>query len=554
MIVGDNMSDIDIARKVKMKDIMVVAKSLGIEEDYLDVYGKYKAKIKFDEMIKSKNGKLILVTAINPTPYGEGKTTVTIGLHDALRRNGADSVAVLREPSLGPVFGMKGGATGGGYSQVIPMEDINLHFTGDLHAITSANNLISAAIDNHLHFGNKLGIDVSTITFKRCLDINDRALRDVVVSGFSEITRKEHFDITAASEVMSVFCLSKDLDDLKNNLGNIIVAKNTNGRPVYVKDLKLEGSLVVLLKDALNPNLVQTLENNPVIIHGGPFANIAHGCNSIIATKLGLQLSDYVVTEAGFGADLGAEKFFDIKCRKAGLKPDCVVLVATIRALKYNGGVDKNNINNENVEALKLGLPNLLVHVENLKKYTSNIIVALNRFDTDSEEEVNIVKECCDGLEINFTVSTAYSKGGVGAVILANKVVDICNKENDFKFLYDTYDSIEDKIAIICKEIYHAGAVLYSDEALEKIKFIKELDLSHLPICIAKTQYSISDNPKLLGYPKDFNVTVRDINLYNGAGFITVILGKIMTMPALPDSPNYEKIGLDHDNNIMGLF
>ena len=550
----NNMNDIEIAKLCNKKRIVDIANMLDIDEDNIEQYGKYKAKINTNKILKRKHGKLILVTAINPTPFGEGKTTVTIGLHDALRHNGVNSVAVLREPSLGPVFGMKGGATGGGYSQIVPMEDINLHFTGDLHAITSANNLIAAVIDNHLNFGNKLEIDSKTITFRRCLDVNDRALRNVVVSNETDIERVEAFNITAASEVMSVFCLSRDINDLKKNLGNIIIGQNKLGKPVCVSDLKVEGSLAVLLKDAINPNLVQTLENNPVIVHGGPFANIAHGCNTIIATTLGLNISDYVVTEAGFGADLGAEKFFDIKCRRAGLKPDCVVLVVTIRALKYNANISKEDVSVENIKAVIAGLPNLEVHIENLKKYTSHIVVALNKFSTDTEEEIAVVKKFCEKHNVNFSTSTAYIDGGKGALDLADQVVELCHKKNDFKVLYDLEDTIENKIKTICREIYHAKEVIYSELAKEKIKFIEELNLTNLPICIAKTQYSISDNPEMLGYPKDFTVTVRDINLYNGSGFITVILGKILTMPALPRKPNYEIIDLDSDNNIIGLF
>ena len=550
----DNMNDIEIAKNCNKKRIIDIAGLLGIDEECIEQYGKYKAKIAADFKKNKKNGKLILVTAINPTPFGEGKTTVTIGLHDAMRQSGVDSIAVLREPSLGPVFGMKGGATGGGYSQIVPMEDINLHFTGDLHAITSANNLISAAIDNHLNFGNKLEIDSKTITFRRCLDVNDRALRNVEVSFGTDIERKEFFNITAASEVMSIFCLSKDLTDLKTNLGNIIIGQNKDGNPIYVRDLKIEGSLAVLLKDAINPNLVQTLENNPVLVHGGPFANIAHGCNTIIATNMGLNLAEYVVTEAGFGADLGAEKFFDIKCRKAGLRPDCVVLVATIRALKYNANISKEDVNVENIEAVKNGLPNLKVHIENLRKYTSHIVVVLNKFTTDTEDEIAVVKDFCERADVAFSTSTAYIDGGKGALDLSKKVIEICSKENDFKLLYDENDSIEEKIDIICREIYHAGKIIYSNLAKEKIDFIKKLGVTNLPICIAKTQYSISDNPELLGYPSGFTVNVRDINLYNGSGFITVILGKILTMPALPKKPNYEIIDLDKDNNIIGLF
>ncbi len=548
------MKDIEIANMCIKKPILEVAEGAGIDINLLECYGKYKAKINFNDVMGGKKGKLILVTAINPTPYGEGKTTVSIGLIDAFKHVGKNAIGALREPSLGPVFGLKGGATGGGYSQVVPMEDINLHFTGDLHAITSANNLICSAIDNHLNFGNELGIDKESITFKRCLDVNDRALRNITVSNGTEETRKDGFNITAASEIMSIFCLSKDLFDLKKNVGNIIIGQTFDKEPVYVRDLKLEGSLAVLLKEALNPNLVQTLENNPVIIHGGPFANIAHGCNSIIATNLALHLADYVVTEAGFGADLGAEKFFDIKCRKAGLIPDCVVLVATIRALKYNGGVEKENINLEDIEALKRGLPNLEVHIENLRKYTSHIVVALNKFDTDTDEEIKLVRDFCNEKLALFSTSEAYSKGGIGAATLADKVVEMCDRENDFKLLYDDYISVTDKIDTICKEIYHAGSISYSDKALRKLEFINKQELSHLPVCIAKTQYSISDNPKLLGYPKGHEILVKDIILYNGAGFITVILGTIIQMPALPKVPNYEAIDIDEDGKIVGLF
>lgn len=501
-----------------------------------------------------KKGKLILVTAINPTPYGEGKTTVSIGLHDGLRSINKKSIAVLREPSLGPVFGIKGGATGGRYAQVVPMEDINLHFNGDMHAITSANNLISAAIDNHLFFGNELNIDPNQIVFKRCLDMNDRALRNVLVQGNKNINRSDGFNITAASEIMSILCLSKDLADLKYNLGNILIGYTINNKPVYTKDLKLEGSLAVLLKDAIKPNLVQTLENNPVLIHGGPFANIAHGCNSIIATNLGLQLADYVVTEAGFGSDLGAEKFFDIKCRKANLKPDCVVLVCTIKALKYNAGVKKESISKENVDAVQLGLSNLMVHLINLLKYTKNIIVTINKYATDTNAEIEVVRNYCKASNVSVVVSDSYLSGGVGSSVLAKKVVEMCARKNDFKLLYEDNLKIMDKIDKICKEIYHAGRVNYSKKALEKIKLLEKQELSHLPVCISKTQYSISDDPKKLGFPRNFEVSVQDVIPYIGAGFITVLLGDVMTMPGLAKKANYANINIDDNGVIEGIF
>ena len=548
------MNDIEISRQCVKKNIYDVAKTLGLSAEDIIPYGEYKAKIKTNNVLSSSKGKLILVTAINPTPFGEGKTTISIGLLDALRHIGENAVGVLREPSLGPVFGLKGGATGGGYSQVVPMEDINLHFTGDLHAITSANDLISAAIDNHLYNGNTLQIDPNTITFKRCLDVNDRALREVNTVINKELTLKTSFDITAASEVMGVFCLSSSLEELKYNLGNITVARNVNGDPVKVKDFKLEGALTVLLKDAFNPNLVQTLENNPVIIHGGPFANIAHGCNSIVATSLALKLADYVVTEAGFGSDLGAEKFMDIKCRKAGLKPNCVVLTATIRALKYNGGCPKEEVSDGDIDYLIKGLPNLEVHIENLLKFTSNLVVVLNKFSTDTPEEIDEVRKVCEKMGVAFSISEAYLKGGIGAFALADKVRAICNQETNFKFLYETNMSIKDKIATICKEIYHAGSIVYTDKAVESINYINKIGESDLPVCIAKTQYSISDDPNKLGYPKDFEVTVRDVEVRTGSGFIVVYLGKILTMPGLPKVPNYEKIDLDEDGNIVGIF
>ena len=548
------MNDIEVAKACIKKPISEIASDLGLDEEQIELYGKYKAKIKFNDIMSGHKGKLILVTAINPTPYGEGKTTVSIGLVDAINHIGKKAIGVLREPSLGPVFGLKGGATGGGYSQVVPMEDINLHFTGDLHAITSCNNLISAAIDNHIYQGNLLNINVNKIYFKRCLDVNDRALRKIIYEVTEGNIEHTSFDITAASEIMSIFCLAKDYHDLRLKLGNIMIAEDLAGNPIYAKDLKIEGALVTLLKDAFNPNLVQTLENNPVIIHGGPFANIAHGCNSIVATNLGLKLGDYVVTEAGFGADLGAEKFMDIKCRLADLKPDCIVLTATTRALKHNGGAPKESISEENLVFLEQGLPNLQVHIENLKKFTSHLIVTLNVFESDTPEEIEKIKEFCNSLEVEFSVCETYSKGGVGAVALADKVVDICRYENDFKMLYDDSESLQEKIEKVCYEIYHAGKITYTDLAIEKMEMIQRLDAKDLPICIAKTQYSISDDPKKLGYPKDYEVTVRDLELRNGAGFITVFLGSILTMPGLPKVPNYEAIDLDDNNEIVGLF
>ena len=542
------MTDIEIARKCKKLNIYDVAKKIGIE-DNIELYGNDKAKILYNRINEKEKGKLILVTSINPTPYGEGKTTVSIGLNDGLNKLGYNSIAVLREPSLGPVFGIKGGATGGGYSQVVPMEDINLHFTGDMHAIESANNLICAAIDNHIYFGNELDIDINKINFRRCMDMNDRALRVVNLSN-----REDRFNITSACEIMSVLCLSRDFEDLYNKLSNIIIGYNTKDEPIYTKDLKLAGSLAVLLKDAIKPNLVQSLENNPVLIHGGPFANIAHGCNSIIATKLGLKLSDYVVTEAGFGSDLGAEKFFDIKCRYANLNPSCVVLVCTIKALKYNGGVGKEDILKENIAAVKEGISNLQVHIENMLNYTNNIVVCLNKYNTDTDEEIEVVRDFVNNYNLKFAISTAYADGGIGAEELSKMVVDTCNNDNDFKLLYDTNLSIKEKIETICKKIYHAGNINYTDIALEKIKDIEAIKLDKLPVCIAKTQYSISDDAKKLGYPKDFDVEVKDISIYSGAGFITVYLGNIMTMPGLSKHANYENIDIDNNGNIVGIF
>ena len=542
------MTDIEIQNKVKKLNIVDVAKKIGVEDNII-LYGDDKAKIKFEEINFNKDGKLILVTSINPTPYGEGKTTVSIGLNDGLKKIGMDSIAVLREPSLGPVFGVKGGATGGGYSQVMPMEDINLHFTGDIHAITSANNLISAAIDNHIYFGNELGIDTNKICFRRCLDVNDRALREVTLN-----ERVDKFNITAASEIMSIVCLSSSFQDLKNRLSNILIAYDIGGKPIYSRDLKLTGALAIILKDAIKPNLVQSLENNPVIVHGGPFANIAHGCNSIIATRLGLKLASYVVTEAGFGSDLGAEKFFDIKCRNARIKPNCVVIVATIKALKYNAGIVKEDILKENLDALSDGISNLEVHIDNMLKYTKNIVVALNRYNTDTEEEIDYVRNFVLDKGVEFEVNDSYLKGGVGSISLSQKVVEICNRDNDFKLLYDDNSSIVDKIEIIAKNIYHAGKVNYTEFALSKIKDIENIGMDSLPVCIAKTQYSISDDPKKLGYPKDYEITVRDVNVYTGAAFIVVYLGSIMTMPGLSRRANYENMVIDNNYNIEGIF
>lgn len=537
------MKDIEIARSIKKQDIREVAKKIGLNEEDLILYGTDKAKIRKEPC--GKKGKLVLVTAISPTPYGEGKTTVSIGLTDALRKLGKNAVGVLREPSMGPVFGMKGGATGGGYSQVVPMEDINLHFTGDFHAITSANNLLCAAIDNHIYFGNSL--DIQEVSFGRCLDVNDRALREVIAGG-----RDDSFSITAASEIMALFCLATSLDDLKEKLGNIVIGFNSKKEEVYSKDLNVEGAMLALLKDAFLPNLVQTLEGNPVIIHGGPFANIAHGCNSIVATKYGLSLGDYVITEAGFGADLGAEKFFDIKCRKAGISPDAVVLVATIKALKYHGGVKKDDIYLENSDALKAGLANLVRHIENMKKYVDNVVVCLNRYNTDLDSEIEIVKDCCLDNGVLFSESKAYTLGGEGAVNVAEKVLDVLNENSNFRLLYDDDISLVEKVNKVAKEIYRASSVEFSDKALEKLELFEKKGLGHYPICVAKTQYSFSDDAKAVGAPDDFTIHVRDVRLYNGAGFITILLGDIMTMPGLSRKPNYEIIDVVN-GEIVGL-
>lgn len=548
--------DVVIANKCEKKKIIDIAKRINLKEDDVELYGKYKAKINYKNIENDKKGKLILVTAINPTPYGEGKTTVSIGLADALNILQKKCVLVLREPSLGPVFGVKGGATGGGYSQVVPMEDINLHFNGDFHAITTANNLLCATIDNHIMQGNELNIDPNQIKFKRAMDMNDRSLRIVKV-GIGEKNgeeRQDGFNITAASEIMALLCLAKDINDLKEKLGNILIGYTFENKPIFAKQLNVVGSMAALLKDAIKPNLVQTLEGNPAIIHGGPFANIAHGCNTIIATELGLNLGDYVVTEAGFGADLGAEKFFDIKCRKANLKPDAVVLVVTVKALKYNGGISQEGIKQENVEALKRGLVNLQVHIENIKKYNANLVVCVNKYDTDTQSEIEAITEFCNKLDCEIAVSSAYVDGGKGAVQLAQKVIEQCDKENKFKVLYDDQKTIKEKIEIICKQIYRAGEIKYLEKAEKEIKNIESIGFDKLPICIAKTQYSISDDKDKLGAPSNYTITVKDVCLYSGAGFITVLLGDIMTMPGLSKKPALENIDITSDENIIGIF
>ena len=552
------MTDIEIARASKMLWIDDIADKLNINKEYLEHYGKYKAKINLDILndLKKDDGKLILVTSINPTPFGEGKTTMSIGIHDAMRKLGYNSLAVLREPSLGPVFGIKGGAAGGGYSQVVPMEDINLHFTGDMHAIGAANNLLCAAIDNHLFQGNSLNIDKDRILFNRCVDMNDRALRTVTV-GLDlgkDVVHENHFCITVATEIMAILCLAKDLHDLKEKISNILFAYDVDGKPLFVKDLKVEEAMTILLKDAIKPNLVQTLENNPVIIHGGPFANIAHGCNSLIATKLGLKLADYVITEAGFGADLGAEKFLDIKCRKGNLKPNVIVINATIRSLKYNGGMSKDELNTKNMDYLKTGICNLKVHIENMKKYLDNVVICLNKFISDDDEEINFVQKYCEDLGCEFAVSTSHQNGGEGALDLAEKIVKLCDNEKEFHLLYDENESIKEKISKVSKEIYHAAEVKYLEEAIESINKIEEMHLDKLPICVAKTQYSISDDPKKLGYPEEYEITVRDVKINSGAGFIVVYMGKIMTMPGLSKNPAYENMHIEDDGTIYGLF
>ena len=553
------MEDVEIARNTKLEKIDKISEKLGILEEELETYGKYKAKISLDTFKRlkdKKDGKLILVTAINPTPLGEGKTTMAIGLADGLQKIGKKSILALREPSLGPVFGIKGGATGGGYSQVAPMEDINLHFTGDIHAITSANNLLSAIIDNHIYFGNELGFD--RVTWKRCVDLNDRQLRKVETGLSGEknvVPREDGFDISVASEIMAIFCLATDLDDLKRRIGNIIVGYTKDDKPITAKDLKAEGAMTVLLKDALNPNLVQTLEHTPAIIHGGPFANIAHGCNSIIATKMALKLGDYVITEAGFGADLGAEKFLDIKCRKAEIKPDAVVCVATIKALKYHGGMPKDEIKNENIEALERGFNNLLRHVDNLKnKYGLNVIVAINKYTHDTEKEIEFLRNKLKEYDIELSLVESWEKGGEGATDLAEKIVKLTEKNSKLNYAYNLNESIKEKIKDVATKIYGAEGVEFSKEAEEMIVRIEKMGYENLPVCIAKTQYSFSDDPKNLECTEPFKIHVKEIILKSGAEFIVAITGKIMTMPGLPRVPAAEQIDLDEEGNIIGIF
>lgn len=555
------LNDIEIAQQAEMKNIKEVAAKLDIKEDDIEMYGKYKAKLS-DELIasvqKNKNGKLILVTAINPTPAGEGKTTITVGLGEAMGRLNKKAVIALREPSLGPCFGIKGGAAGGGYAQVVPMEDLNLHFTGDFHAITSANNLLAAMMDNHIHQGNALGIDVNRIVFKRCMDMNDRALRHTVIGlgkRVDGVPREDGFVITVASEIMAILCLAADFNDLKERLGRIIVAYNYQNEPVTAKDLKAVGAMAALLKDAIKPNMIQTLEHTPALVHGGPFANIAHGCNSVIATKTALKLADYVITEAGFGADLGAEKFFDIKCRMNGLKPDAVVLVATVKALKYNGGLPKTELGQENLEALKKGIVNLEKHIENLQKYQVPVVVTLNRFITDTDEELAFVEKFCKDRNCDFALANVWEKGGEGGIELANAVLNTLeNKKSDFKVLYKDELSIKEKISCIATEIYGAANVTYSPEADRAIAKIEEMGFGNFPVCMAKNQYSLSDDPKKLGRPEGFDINIREVYVSAGAGFVVAITGTIMTMPGLPKVPAAENISVNDDGVICGLF
>lgn len=557
------LSDIEIAQNAKMLKIKDIAKELGIDEEELIPYGHYKAKISqecIDRLESKEDGKLILVTAINPTPAGEGKTTTSVGLAEGMYKIGKKAVLALREPSLGPVFGIKGGAAGGGYAQVVPMEDINLHFTGDMHAITSANNLLCALIDNHIQQGNVLGIDPRRIQIKRCLDMNDRALRNCIIGlggKVNGVPREDHFQITVASEIMAILCLADDLVDLKARLGRILVAYTYDGKPVFASDVEAVGAMTALLKDAINPNLVQTLENTPAIIHGGPFANIAHGCNSVRATKLALKLGDYAITEAGFGSDLGAEKFFDIKCRYAGLKPSCTVIVATIRALKYNGGVPKTELTAENTEALRKGIVNLGAHIENMRKYGVPAVVAINHFYTDTEAEIAIVREYCEKMGAKVAFSDVFLKGGEGGIELANAVIDTINEnegKTNFAPIYDEKLSIKEKLDIIVREIYRADGVSYTTGAEKAIKEIEAIGFDKLPVCVAKTQYSLSDDPTKLGCPKDFTITVSDVKLSAGAGFVVALTGDIMTMPGLPKVPAANKIDVSADGEISGLF
>ncbi|MEZ3453180.1 MAG: formate--tetrahydrofolate ligase [Oscillospiraceae bacterium] len=558
------LTDIEIAQQAKMLKIGRIAENLGISEDDIEPYGHYKAKLSeelYTKTASNPDGKLILVTAINPTPAGEGKTTMSVGLAEAMAKIGKNAVLALREPSLGPVFGIKGGAAGGGYAQVVPMEDINLHFTGDMHAITAANNLLCALLDNHMQQGNALGIDQRRIMIDRCLDMNDRALRNVVVGlggKVNGVPRQDGFRITVASEVMAILCLASDLTDLKERLGRILVAYTYDGNPVYARDLGAHGAMTALLKDALKPNLVQTLENTPAIMHGGPFANIAHGCNSVRATRLALKLGDYCITEAGFGADLGAEKFFDIKCRFAGLKPSCTVLVATIRALKYNGGVPKAELTTENVEALKKGIVNLKTHIENIHKFGVPVVVAINRFHTDTDAEIKVIKDFCAEMGVEVSLAEVFAKGGEGGTDLAEKVCATIEKcdgcQTNFKPLYDEKLPIKEKIGIIAKEIYRADGVNFTAQAEKAIKEIENLGFGETPVCVAKTQYSLSDDPTKLGKPENFVITVRDVKLSAGAGFVVALTGDIMVMPGLPKAPAALKIDCDNDGNISGLF
>ena len=554
-------TDIQIAQESVMKNITEIAEKAGIDDRYIEQYGKYKAKIDYNLLKEKSNdpdGKLILVTAISPTPAGEGKTTTTVGLADALHRMGKKVFAALREPSLGPVFGVKGGAAGGGYAQVVPMEDINLHFTGDMHAIGIANNLIAACLDNHIQQGNSLGIDVKKITWKRVMDMNDRQLRNVVdgLGGRMQgVPREDGFEITVASEIMAILCLSKDIKDLKEKVAKVIVAYTYDDKPVTVSDLKIQGAVAAVLKDALKPNLVQTLEHTPAFIHGGPFANIAHGCNSIMATKMALKLADYVITEAGFAADLGAEKFVDIKCRKAGLHPSAAVVVATVRALKYHGGVAKADLNSENLEALEKGLPNLLQHVENVtKNYGLPCVVAINRFPTDTEAELEMVKEKCKELGVNVALSEVWGKGGEGGLELAEEVLRLVEGENNFHFVYEDDLSIEEKIKAVATKVYRADGVVFTANAKKQLATIEGLGLGNLPVCMAKTQFSFSDDPSLLGAPRGFEITIKDVKACAGAGFIVAKTGDIMTMPGLPKVPSAEKIDIDENGVITGLF
>ena len=555
------LTDIEIAQQTKLRPIAEIAEELGVRTEELEPYGRFKAKLNddlFTRLQDQPDGKLILVTAINPTPAGEGKTTTTAGLGQAMAKIGKKAVIALREPSLGPVFGIKGGAAGGGYAQVLPMEDINLHFTGDMHAITSANNLLCAMLDNHLQQGNLLGIDQRRTLIKRCVDMNDRALRNIVVGlggKINGVPREDGFIITVASEVMAILCLAKDLKDLKERLGRILIAYTYDGKPVYAKDIKADGAMTALLKDAINPNLVQTIEGTPAIMHGGPFANIAHGCNSVRATRLALKLGDYCITEAGFGSDLGAEKFLDIKCRLAGLKPDCIVVVATVRALKYNGGVPKAELSAENVPALEKGVANLRAHVENMHKYGVPVVVAINRFGTDTDAELQVIDDCCKSLGVEYALSEVFAKGGEGGVELAKTVCKVIDEtESQFKPIYDLDKTVEEKIETIAKTIYGADGVSFTNQALKSLKDIKALGGDSMPVCIAKTQYSLSDNAALLGRPTGFTITIRDLRLSNGAGFVVAYAGDVMTMPGLPKVPSAEKIDVGEDGKIHGLF